>query len=97
MIDYAEELRTEEQMGVKDAIYYSAKRRMRPIFLTSAAASMGVIPMILGGSGLWMPMGTVIFYGTLITMLFILTVIPVAYWLVLRKAKNHHSGGKNAG
>ena len=83
MIDYAEELRQEEKMCVRDAIYNSAKRRMRPIFLTSAAASMGVIPMILGGSGLWMPMGTVIFYGTLITMLFILTVIPVAYWLVL--------------
>ncbi|MBQ8442012.1 MAG: efflux RND transporter permease subunit [Bacteroides sp.] len=85
MIDYAEELRSGERMDAKNAIYYSAKRRMRPIFLTSAAASMGVIPMILGGSGLWMPMGTVIFYGTLITMLFILTVIPVAYWLVMRK------------
>ncbi len=83
MIDYAEELRRNERMRVRDAIYYSAKRRMRPIFLTSAAASMGVIPMILGGSGLWMPMGTVIFYGTLITMFFILTVIPVAYWKVL--------------
>jgi multidrug efflux pump subunit AcrB len=44
---------------------------------------MGVIPMILGGNGLWMPMGTAIFYGTLITMFFILTVIPVAYWFVL--------------
>jgi len=83
MIDYAEELRTDERMSVRDAIYCSAERRMRPIFLTSAAASMGVIPMILGGSGLWMPMGTVIFYGTLVTMLFILTVIPVAYWKVL--------------
>lgn len=83
MIDYAEELRREERMSVHDAIYHSAQRRMRPIFLTSAAASMGVIPMILGGSGLWMPMGTVIFYGTLITMFFILTVIPVAYWKVL--------------
>ena len=83
MIDYAEELRRDEKMGVRDAIYNSAKRRMRPIFLTSAAASMGVIPMILGGSGLWMPMGTVIVYGTLITMFFILTVIPVAYWKVL--------------
>ena len=83
MIDYAEELRQEEKMCVRDAIYNSAKRRMRPIFLTSAAASMGVIPMILGGSGLWMPMGTVIFYGTLITMFFILTVIPIAYWKVL--------------
>jgi hypothetical protein len=28
-------------------------------------------------------MGTAIFYGTLITMFFILTVIPVAYWFVL--------------
>lgn len=84
MIDYAEELRKEERLHTREAILLSAKRRMRPIFLTSAAASMGVIPMILGGSNLWMPMGAVIFYGTLITMVFILTVIPVAYWMVLR-------------
>jgi multidrug efflux pump subunit AcrB len=85
MIDYAEELRSKERMSVRNAIYYSAKRRMRPIFLTSAAASVGVIPMILGGSGLWMPMGTVIFYGTLITMVFILTVLPVSYWMLMKK------------
>ena len=83
MFDYAEELRSKEKMTAHEAIYQSAKRRMRPIFLTSAAASMGVIPMILGGSGLWMPMGTVIFYGTIITMLFIITVMPVAYWMVM--------------
>lgn len=83
MIDYAEELRSNEHMTAHQAIYHSAQRRMRPIFLTSAAASMGVIPMILGGSGLWMPMGTVIFYGTLITMVFILTVMPVSYWLMM--------------
>ena len=84
MFDYAEELRATENMHAEDAIYHSAQRRMRPIFLTSAAASMGVIPMILGGSGLWMPMGTVICYGTLITMLFILTVLPAAYLLIFR-------------
>lgn len=84
MIDYAEELRKDEKMDVHQAIYFSARRRMRPIFLTSAAASMGVIPMILGGSGLWMPMGTVIFYGTLITMLFILTVVPISYELMMK-------------
>lgn len=82
MYDYAEELR-EKNLTAHEAIYLSAKRRMRPIFLTSAAASMGVIPMILGGSSLWAPMGNVIFYGTLITMLFILTVLPIAYWLVM--------------
>lgn len=84
MIDYAEELRSTEKLCVRDAIYYSARRRMRPIFLTSAAASMGVIPMILGKSGLWMPMGTVIYYGTLITMILLLTVLPVAYLLIFR-------------
>ena len=50
MIDYAEELRATEHMTAEQAIYHSALRRMRPIFLTSAAASMGVIPMILGKS-----------------------------------------------
>lgn len=84
MIDYAEELRATEHMTAEQAIYHSALRRMRPIFLTSAAASMGVIPMILGKSSLWMPMGTVICYGTLITMLFILTVLPCMYLLTFR-------------
>ena len=84
MIDYAEELRLTDGMHTEEAIYHSAKRRMRPIFLTSAAASMGVIPMILGGTGLWMPMGTVVCYGTLITMVFILTVLPAAYLLMFR-------------
>ncbi len=84
MIDYAEELRATEKLCVRDAIYHSAQRRMRPIFLTSAAASMGVISMILGKSGLWMPMGTVICYGTLITMLFLLTVLPISYMLIFR-------------
>lgn len=83
MYDYAEELRKNERLTAHQAIYLSAQRRMRPIFLTSAAASMGVIPMILGGSGLWMPMGAVICFGTLITMVLILTVLPVAYWIVM--------------
>lgn len=82
MFDYAEELRTKERMDAREAIHHSASRRMRPIFLTSAAASMGVIPMILGGSGLWMPMGSVICFGTLVSMLFILTVVPIAYLVV---------------
>ncbi|MFA6809181.1 MAG: efflux RND transporter permease subunit, partial [Eubacteriales bacterium] len=95
MIDYAEELRSVEKMSVKDAIYHSAKRRMRPIFLTSAAASMGVIPMILGGSSLWMPMGTVIFYGTILTMLFILTILPVAYWLIFSRSTEKRINREN--
>lgn len=93
MYDYAEELREKEKLTAHEAIFLSAKRRMRPIFLTSAAASMGVIPMILGGSGLWMPMGAVICYGTLVTMLLILTVLPVAYWLLMSGSTKRREAG----
>jgi multidrug efflux pump subunit AcrB len=41
--------------------------------------------MILGKSSLWMPMGTVIFFGTLISMVLVVTVLPVAYWMLFRK------------
>ncbi len=85
MIDYSEELQRSEGMTVKEAISHSAERRMRPIFLTSAAASMGVLPMVLTGTPLWRPMGTVIFWGTIITFFFIVTVIPVLYWKVMDK------------
>ena len=88
LLDYAEELRNQGQ-NVKESIYNASMRRMRPIFLTSAAATMGVLPMVVGDSALWKPMGVVIFWGTPITMVFILTVIPVAYCLI----KNH---GKQA-
>lgn len=95
MYDYAEELRSEEKLLPRDAIILSAKRRMRPIFLTSAAASMGVVPMILGQSGLWMPMGTVVFFGTLITMVFILTVLPVAYMFIMKNTVKIRQKGED--
>ena len=87
LIDYAEELRN-QGMTARDSVYHASMRRMRPIFLTSAAATMGVLPMIIGDSALWKPMGVVIFWGTPITMIFILTVIPVAYCLI----KQHQKG-----
>ncbi len=87
LLDYAEELRNDGE-SVFDAVFNASKRRMRPIFLTSAAATMGVLPMVMGDSALWKPMGVVIFWGTPITMIFILTVIPVAYCLMKNRKKN---------
>ncbi|MCM1076728.1 MAG: efflux RND transporter permease subunit [Bacteroides sp.] len=85
MFDYAEELQ-EGGATVKDSIFQASERRMRPIFLTSAAATMGVLPMVISGSALWKPMGIIIFFGTPITMVFILTVIPIFYWKFCKKA-----------
>ncbi|MDE6511515.1 MAG: efflux RND transporter permease subunit, partial [Muribaculaceae bacterium] len=86
LLDYAKELRNQGQT-VHDAVLNASKRRMRPIFLTSAAATMGVLPMVTGSSALWKPMGVVIFWGTPITMIFILTVIPVAYSIMKSRSK----------
>lgn len=87
LLDYAEELRNQGQ-SMRDAVFNASKRRMRPIFLTSAAATMGVLPMVMGDSALWKPMGVVIFWGTPVTMIFILTVIPVAYCLMKGRKKD---------
>ncbi|MCC8070185.1 MAG: efflux RND transporter permease subunit [Bacteroidales bacterium] len=80
MIDYAEQIQAQEHLDNCQASLQSAKRRMRPIFLTSSAATMGVLPMVISTSGLWQPMGTVIFFGTPLTMVYILVVIPIALW-----------------
>lgn len=84
MLDYAEDLRRNQNFTVEEAAHQAGSRRMRPIFLTSTAAAVGVIPMVVGGSPLWMPLGTVIFFGTLITMIFISTILPVAYSVVFK-------------
>ena len=85
MIDYAEELSHEHPTN--EAALLSAKRRFRPVFLTSMAASMGVIPMVIKDTPLWGPMGVIICIGALVSMLFILTMIPVGYSVVKEKFK----------
>lgn len=85
MYDYIEHLRFTEGESVRQASINGGKRRMRPIFLTSAVAAMGVVPMLLSESPMWSPMAAIIFFGTLITMIFIVTVMPLLYWLVYKK------------
>ena len=89
MIDYAEELFRKGQVSPTEAALLSAKRRFRPVFLTSAAASMGVITMVFKDSPLWHPMGLVIFVGAFVSMLLVLTMIPTGYCLIRNKFKEH--------
>ena len=85
MYDYIEHLRFTKGESVLQASLNAGKRRMRPIFLTSAAASMGVLPMIISQSPMWSGMAAIIFFGTLISMIFVVTVLPVVYWLIYKK------------
>jgi len=81
LIDYAMELVNHHGYNFKDAAMAAGKRRMRPIFLTSMAAAMGVVPMIISQSPLWGPLGAVICFGMIVGMLLTLYMLPVLYWM----------------
>ncbi len=85
LIDYSEELRSKSGMSLSEAAIAAGKRRMRPIFLTSFAAAVGVVPMILSGSTLWGPLGAVVCLGLLVSMILTLYMIPVMYNQLLKK------------
>ena len=87
MYEYAETLRFEQGYDVKEAAMESGKRRMRPIFLTTCTTALGVLPMILSKDALWMPMGVVICFGSLLSILLIVEIMPVCYWLIFRNEK----------
>ena len=78
LIDYIHE-RMKNGVELEQAALEAGERRLRPIFLTSAAAAVGVIPMILSGSSLWSPMASVIAFGLLGSMFFTLVAIPVLF------------------
>ena len=68
--------------AVKQAAYEAGKRRMVPIFLTTATTAVGVVPMIIAQSSFWMPVGVTIFAGGIGSLILVVTMLPVIYWKV---------------
>ena len=71
--------------AVKQAAYDAGKRRMVPIFLTTATTAVGVVPMIIAQSSFWMPVGVTIFAGGIGSLIMVVTMLPVIYWKVSTK------------
>ncbi len=71
--------------AVKHAAYDAGKRRMVPIFLTTATTAVGVVPMIIVQSSFWMPVGVTIFAGGIGSLIMVVTMLPVVYWKVSTK------------
>ena len=91
LVDYADELVHEHGYTVKAAAMATGKRRMRPIFLTSVAAAVGVVPMIAGKSPLWAPLGSVLAVGLLVSMVMTLFVVPILYYRFVKpEAQTDH-------
>ena len=87
LVDYIHE-RMKHGAPLEEATLEAGERRLRPIFLTTMAAAVGVTPMIISRSSLWSPLASVIAFGLLGSMFFTLVVIPVLF-LVHCNARDH--------
>ena len=86
LVDCALELKA-QGLSLDEAAVLAGRRRLRPIFLTTMAAALGVTPMILSRSPLWSPMASVIAVGLIVSMAFTLIVVPVLWLVVERRAE----------
>ena len=64
------------------AVLNGAKRRLRPIFLTTVTTMFGLLPMAIGIGGkslVWGPLAGTIVWGLGVATLLILVIIPPLY------------------
>jgi multidrug efflux pump subunit AcrB len=85
LVDYANHLRLHEKLDPVAAGVGSGIRRLRPIFLTSMAAAVGMLPMIISKSPLWAPLAGAFSVGIIWSMVMTLVVIPALYGVVMNK------------
>ncbi|WP_455845558.1 MdtB/MuxB family multidrug efflux RND transporter permease subunit [Pantoea agglomerans] len=82
MIDFALEAENKQHMTARDAIHQACLLRFRPILMTTMAALLGALPLMLAsGSGaeLRQPLGLVIVGGLIVSQVLTLFSTPVIY------------------
>lgn len=88
LVEFANQQRHEHGLNRFEAIVASAKVRLRPILMTTAAMALGVVPLILAsgaGAAARYSMGLVIFTGLIIGTMFTLFVVPMFYTFIASK------------
>ncbi len=87
IFEHADDLR-KKGWTARDAAYDAGRRRMVPIFLTTATTAMGVVPMIIAATSFWMPVGVTICAGGIGSLIMVVVMLPVIYWKLYNKKKD---------
>ncbi len=85
LVEFANQQRHDHGLDRFAAIVASAKVRLRPILMTTAAMSLGVVPLIVAsgaGAAARYSMGLVIFTGVIVGTMFTLFVVPMFYTFI---------------
>ncbi len=84
IFEHADGLR-KNSFTAREAAFDAGRRRMVPIFLTTATTAMGVVPMILAATSFWMPVGVTICAGGIGSLIMVVIMLPVIYWKLYEK------------
>lgn len=82
MIDFALDAERNQNFSPRDAIYQACLLRFRPILMTTLAALLSALPLMLSsgaGSELRRPLGIVLVGGLLVSQILTLFTTPVVY------------------
>lgn len=87
MVDYMNQL-VREGNTIIEAITIGAKRRFKPIVLTTITTILGLVPLTLEGTSLWSPLSWTIIGGMISSTILSLLIVPVLYkWLTVTPKK----------